>query len=232
MVFGYPRDERSWATCEDLHLLASVYTLQHAGSGGERRYRLFAVASLRTVWDRLDDPRSRTAIEVAERHADRSDGLALANGHRAAEAAVREVEARTAPGDARRDLFWAASAAALPTLDDGAENIPTWAMVAAACSESVRPGSHNVPIGTYLSLFHDIIPNPFRPTRLDVARLGPTAVGLARRMYDSRDFTAMPVLGDALCDSGCDDAGVLAHCRDEGLHVRGCWVVDLILGRE
>ncbi|HYH67576.1 MAG TPA: hypothetical protein VD866_22960 [Urbifossiella sp.] len=57
-------------------------------------------------------------------------------------------------------------------------------------------------------------------------------VGLARGMYESRDFGPMPVLADALEDAGCADADVLAHCRGDGPHVRGCWVVDLVLGQE
>ena len=51
-------------------------------------------------------------------------------------------------------------------------------------------------------------------------------------MYDARNFHAMPILADALQDAGCEDATILGHCRDENnLHVRGCWVVDLILGK-
>jgi hypothetical protein len=59
-----------------------------------------------------------------------------------------------------------------------------------------------------------------------------TAVLLARQMYASRDFSAMPILADALQDVGCDNGGILNHCRSGGVHVRGCWVVDLILGKE
>jgi hypothetical protein len=51
-------------------------------------------------------------------------------------------------------------------------------------------------------------------------------------MYESRDFSAMPILADALQDAGCEDESILAHCRGPGPHVRGCWVVDLVLGRE
>jgi hypothetical protein len=51
-------------------------------------------------------------------------------------------------------------------------------------------------------------------------------------MYDDREFSAMPILADALQDAGCDDEDVLTHCRDTSLaHVRGCWVVDLVLGK-
>jgi hypothetical protein len=51
-------------------------------------------------------------------------------------------------------------------------------------------------------------------------------------MYESRDFTAMPILADALQDAGCDNEQILGHCRGPGLHMRGCWVVDLVLGKQ
>jgi hypothetical protein len=51
-------------------------------------------------------------------------------------------------------------------------------------------------------------------------------------MYESRDFSALPILADALQDAGCDDEDVLNHCRVERVHVRGCWVVDTVLGKE
>lgn len=50
-------------------------------------------------------------------------------------------------------------------------------------------------------------------------------------MYEARDFAPMPILADALQDAGCDHADVLAHCRSPGPLVRGCWVVDLVLGK-
>jgi hypothetical protein len=50
-------------------------------------------------------------------------------------------------------------------------------------------------------------------------------------MYKSRDFTPMPILADALQDAGCDNAEILAHCRGDSPHIRGCWVVDLVLGK-
>ena len=50
-------------------------------------------------------------------------------------------------------------------------------------------------------------------------------------MYDDRDFAAMPILADALEEAGCDNADILAHCRAPGVHVRGCWVVDLVLSK-
>jgi hypothetical protein len=76
-------------------------------------------------------------------------------------------------------------------------------------------------------------PNPFRPIAFSPSWRTDTAVSLARQMYDSRDFGAMPILADALQDAGCEEPAILDHCRDPNqVHVRGCWVVDLVLGKQ
>lgn len=75
-------------------------------------------------------------------------------------------------------------------------------------------------------------PLPFQPVALDPAWLTGTVTALARGIYDDRAFHHLPVLADALEDAGCGTPAVLSHCRAEGLHVRGCWVIDLVLGKE
>ncbi|HEY7425078.1 MAG TPA: hypothetical protein VH682_12680 [Gemmataceae bacterium] len=54
---------------------------------------------------------------------------------------------------------------------------------------------------------------------------------MSRLMYDSRDFTGLPILADALEEAGCTNQDILDHCRSGGEHVRGCWVVDALLGK-
>jgi hypothetical protein len=81
-------------------------------------------------------------------------------------------------------------------------------------------------------LIHDIFGNPFRPVEFDPEWRTSTVVSLAQQMYDEREFGPMPILADALQDAGCADENILSHCRGPGPHVRGCWVVDLILGKE
>jgi hypothetical protein len=81
-------------------------------------------------------------------------------------------------------------------------------------------------------LLHDIFGNPFRPVTADPTWLTSTAVALARTIYEERAFDRLPILADALEDAGCDNAELLAHCRGEGLHVHGCWAVDLVIGKE
>jgi hypothetical protein len=80
-------------------------------------------------------------------------------------------------------------------------------------------------------VLRDLFGNPFRPVTFSPSWRTSSALALAATMYDSHDFTPMPVLADALEEAGCDDAGILSHCREQGTHVRGCWVVDLILGK-
>ncbi|MBP3956904.1 hypothetical protein J8F10_16655 [Gemmata sp. G18] len=78
----------------------------------------------------------------------------------------------------------------------------------------------------------EIFGNTFRPTAFSPSWRTSTAFALASQMYESRNFSAMPILADALQDAGCDSADVLEHCRSPGPHVRGCWVVDLILVKQ
>ncbi|MCE9568115.1 MAG: hypothetical protein K8U57_39435 [Planctomycetes bacterium] len=79
----------------------------------------------------------------------------------------------------------------------------------------------------------DIFGNPFHKSlKIDKRWASDTVLSLAKHIYESRDFSAMPILADALQDAGCDNEDILNHCRDEKqIHVRGCWIVDLILGK-
>lgn len=94
-----------------------------------------------------------------------------------------------------------------------------------------RQGDPEVPHSHVRNLLHEIVGNPFRPMSVDPAWKTSTVLTLARQMYESRDFSVMPILADALQDAGCDNDDVLDHCRDKAAtHVRGCWVVDFLLG--
>ena len=82
------------------------------------------------------------------------------------------------------------------------------------------------------AILRDIWGTPYTPVRFVKSWRTDTAVSLARTMYESREFGAMPILADALQDAGCDSEDILNHCRDANqAHVRGCWVVDLVLGK-
>ncbi|MCI0459739.1 MAG: hypothetical protein L0Z62_22540 [Gemmataceae bacterium] len=81
------------------------------------------------------------------------------------------------------------------------------------------------------NLLRDIFGNPFRPVTVDPARETSAVVALARSIYEERRFEDLPILADALEEAGCTDADLLGHCRGPGPHTRGCWVVDLLLGK-
>jgi hypothetical protein len=83
-----------------------------------------------------------------------------------------------------------------------------------------------------LPIFRCVFGNPFHPVAFDPRWRTADTVGLARGIYEDRAFDRLPLLADALMDAGCADEQVLEHCRSEGPHVRGCWVVDLVLGKE
>jgi hypothetical protein len=80
-------------------------------------------------------------------------------------------------------------------------------------------------------LLREVFGNPFRPVPFSPAWRTDTAVSLARQAYEGRDFALLPILADALQDAGCASPEVLDHCHGSGPHVRGCWVVDLVLGK-
>jgi hypothetical protein len=78
----------------------------------------------------------------------------------------------------------------------------------------------------------DIIGNPFRPATVDASWLmwkERTIVNLARGIYEERAFDNLPILADALEEAGCTNLEIVNHLREPGPHVRGCWVVDLLL---
>jgi hypothetical protein len=76
-----------------------------------------------------------------------------------------------------------------------------------------------------------IFGNPFRPASFRSEWRTSTVLGLAESIYAWRAFDRLPILADALEDAGCDDKDMLTHCRTDPEHARGCWVVDLILGK-
>jgi hypothetical protein len=81
------------------------------------------------------------------------------------------------------------------------------------------------------ALLRDLLGNPFHPVRLDRRWVSQDVVAIARHAYDLGDFEALPILADALEEAGCDDCDILGHCRSGTEHVRGCWVLDGLLGK-
>jgi len=88
-------------------------------------------------------------------------------------------------------------------------------------------------------LLREIFGNPIRPVTINPVWLTQTVLALAQAAYDNRNLPAgtldnarLAVLADALEDAGCTNQDILNHCRQPGEHVRGCWVLDAILGKD
>ena len=199
--------------------------------GSDRQFWLAGAAAVRNIWHLIPDERSRQAVEVAERFA---DGLASPEDMtRAFHAASAACPIRGQPPRRREQQ------------EDDAYRAATYSVWTqpGACSAAMnvlfyatKSGKRAERYAWQAAMLRDIIGNPFRPKpAIDPAWRtwnDATVVKLAQRMYDSRDFTAMPILADALEEAGCTSGELLDHCRQPGVHVRGCWVVDLVLGRD
>jgi hypothetical protein len=225
----YTTKAMKWATSDDPGWMLE----QVRDRASDRKLRLFAVACLRQVWDLLLLDATRHAVEVAERLAEglATGGEILQAGWAAREAYLVE-DAEVAAGVALADL--AACQALAPAYDaaTAAVNIALWDEAAAATGVVVPSTCGRV---TRADLLRDVVGNPFVRCRVDprwIAWNGGSVRKLAQVIYDERRFEDLPILADALEEAGCDNGDILSHCRGPGPHVRGCWVVDLLLAKE
>jgi hypothetical protein len=239
-----------WPTCTSLRAM-----LQHLRfDGSPRKKRLFGVACCRRVQDWLTDADTRLAVEVAERYADGDEQEELEAARKQAQAAVARAEAKLAAGGAQgvgseawRQAYNAREAANLGVAvarSDASLKLPGLAdTVASLIAEAVRKkegwGQYDLRERTeqqaQRDLLREIFGDPFHPVRLQrvwLAANDRAVVKLAQGIYAERAFDRMPILGDALEDAGCSHRVILEHCRSAMEHVRGCWLVDAILGRE
>jgi hypothetical protein len=116
-------------------------------------------------------------------------------------------------------------------LDDSAAAA---AAVWAASWDLTRPPRKGARPAASAGAFHEVFGNPFRRVKLSPVQRAwndATLPKLAEAIYEERAFDRLPVLADALEDAGCTDDELLAHCRGPGPHARGCWALDLILGK-
>ncbi len=234
--------EFEWLSCADPEPMLEY--LQCNGTISERKIRLFAVACCRRVWMYMTDGRSRTAVEVAERFA---DGLATQYECKKAFSRALPVSddapvGRSAPtiteiivAEAAAD---AAVSSAYPSEPESIEATCKALTIATLDAADVVFALHGFSDAArreeqseQCRVVRDIFGNPFRPERVDPAWLTPSAITLATAIYDERSFHRMPQLADVLEEAGCSDAGILGHCRSLTEHVRGCWVVDAVLGK-
>jgi hypothetical protein len=204
--------------------------LDHPTVWDHRKRRLLFCACSRRVLRFLVDDRFQHALNATEDYADqRLTWTELKVNARSAAVAARDELFASGQEPAVRD---AAVAVTRTTSTFLTWEVLTLARLAIANGEGLDLQIEESEHATQLQLARDIFGNPFRPVTFSDAWRTSTTAALARQMYESRDFGAMPILADALQEAGCDSEGILSHCRDaKQLHVRGCWVVDLVLGK-
>ncbi|WP_238602943.1 hypothetical protein [Fimbriiglobus ruber] len=244
--------EAKWLACHDpTKLLAFLRRRGTArGRATRRRLRLVGCACVRCAGPHLTT-RGWQWVELGER---------LADGLLSHDEQNRLMAEQTIAWDANRPDHWA-DRAALCTIGSAIVNSTASAAVGAAEAIAVAAGFRAVSkvmeraetpedpssLGglfewgeraarsdarrVQAALIRDIFGTPFRGIRYSPVWRTGTMIALAEQMYESRDFSPMPILADALQAAGCDNEDILAHCRGDGPHVRGCWVVDLVLGR-
>jgi hypothetical protein len=221
------------------------------GRATDRKLRLFGVACWRRASYLIELEHQQRAVEVAERYGDglaslpqlaavrgAALGVAAGTGWTAATEAVRTVSRHThRAGDrsAAGPDVWRVSMAS-GSLALVRDSPPARGRRRVAASEAVLRAVLTQQRREQTALLRDILgPRPFRPVTVnpDVLAWNDRLVPrLAQAIYEERRWGDMPILGDALLDAGCDNDEVVAHCRSGGEHLRGCWVVDLLLGKE
>jgi hypothetical protein len=223
-----------------------------------RKQRLFAVACCRRIQHLLPErPAWKQGLAVAERSADRQAKrtdlkaaiAALVKGHPGTARAGRTY-ADLLSQFATTALRWACEPTRRAYAGQAALNAAVVAAYAALPLDEpyVPPGysphdrrfcqAEKAEQGAQIALLCDVCGHPFRPVVAHVGPLVPEVLGLARAAYEDRlvpsgslDATRLVVLADALEESGCAEAGLLGHLRSAGPHVRGCWALDLLLGK-
>ncbi|HEY1187517.1 MAG TPA: hypothetical protein VGE74_07650 [Gemmata sp.] len=223
--------EAEWLKDQFPHARALLEFL--GAEASPRKLRYFLVACAKRVLPADADTVTVEALATAEQFA---DGAVPKSALKRA----REAVTATHPARAKRwPALYSGHIRSVPAWHANREQIVRGAREGAWCavwsSTRLHANGWDRLDREYVAqsaLLRDIFGNPFRvPVFAPEWRTG-TATAIAAQMYKSRDFGAMPILADALQDAGCDSEDVLNHCRDTSqVHVRGCWVVDLVLGQ-
>jgi hypothetical protein len=212
----------------------------------QRKLRLFSAACCRRIWPLITHKKSRAAVLVAERFA---DGQATSEELQTAESEANAIWLKTAGDNVAFACLNICSKEVNPFY------VSVWAARAVwehqegkdqSYDDDPRMVLHPSPAeqAEQCSLIRDIFGNPFQPLppkrgrkkweqmwRTLLAWNDGTVQKVAQAIYEDRTFDRLPILADALEEAGCQDQDILGHCRSGGEHVRGCWLVDLLLGK-
>jgi hypothetical protein len=227
--------ENEWVLAEDELLRDALAKLT------PRQSRLLAAACCRLLTDytRTADTTVRTGIEAVEAFADGRIAKATLKRTRQFVWELRYVRWQEIPVDVLHSL----SPLRYAVSDDVA--VVRRAVIEAMADLGAYTDREETRRRLVYGRYRDVAGAP-ADVAFDPARRTDTVLTLARQMYESGDFGAMPILADALQDAGCADDRIGRHCRgpekpNDGyapsiptapfVHVRGCWVVDLVLGK-
>lgn len=217
--------EQEWLTCKTPQPMLDFLGFRD----NERKLRLFAVACCRRIWDVLISKGSRRAVEVCERFA---DGMASRKELRYAYSGASKSCDRACYRAHPPDEIVVAAAAAAKT---SARGVNMSVFLGGICSNAARAsGQRETEALVQVGFLREIFGNPFRPVTFGEGTAtwnGGLIARMASQIYDTQEYADLPILADALEDVGCMSQDLLDHCRTSGGHLRGCWVVDLILGK-
>jgi hypothetical protein len=239
------RTEADWLECTDPTPMLEFLPYKVSN----RKLRLFCCGCCRRVWRFMADERSRRAVEFTERFVDGAEtederaAVSAAAGAAAREASLAWNDSASVVdlGDAQRAeedrLAYLVTAANVASQTISATMYDTFCIAAWRIAFGVAKllaGAEGHPAAgkELAAMLRDVVGNPFRPATLDAEAVPPALVALAETIYAERAFHRMAELADALEAAGCAESDILAHCRAPGPHLRGCWGVDLLLGRK
>lgn len=239
--------EVEWLVCRDPYKMTVAKQCRNS-----RKRRLLACACARRALWFIQDDRFLVAIEASEQYA---DGLLSDTHRRLARRNALRAYAELSDREFSRSAYLAALSA-VRTLEREfgklmqALDHAQWAQAHLASSDEEGRGPRKGRSQRWSQAqnraldeerYHqrvfvsEIFGNPFRAVPLDLTLLqwnDGTVRKMAQVIYDDRRFEDMPILADALMDAGCHHPDILTHCRSGGGHVRGCWVLDLLLSKE
>jgi hypothetical protein len=229
--------EADWLACTDPQKMLEFLR----GRASDRKLRLFGVACCYRIWHLIGhNEANRNGVAIAERYADGQAPLeellavnttldCCDDSWLAPTDYLTSTEISTVCQVAHEAAWLRAKDVLINRVED-----VNRAVLSKQCGKEERQEQ--------LCLLRDIFGNPFRPASLSPSWLtwsGGTIPQLAQDIYDDRDLPSghfdnsrMAILADALEDAGRTDQDILGHCRGPGPHVRGCWAIDLLLGKQ
>jgi hypothetical protein len=199
----------------------------------ERKLCLFACACCRHVAILRKDSRMLDAVELAEQRVDTGSGLTKLMA-RLRTAGLPPVELTDYGEHGPLPAIAGQPRGAMPRREVVTVQQVAWHLARALQNDGVQSDWSSIR-EVQVSLLYDLIGHLARPSAIVSSWMTShegTVPKMARTIYEEGQFHDLPILADALADAGCDDQNLLSHCREHPQHIRGCWVIDTILGKE